>query len=383
MYPAGKGMLVSAAPSPLIADCFFDLVDPRIARTRRHHLLDIVAVALCAVLAGAESWVEVEEWGAIKLAWLRSWLPLPHGIPSHDTFGRVFSRIDPAQLETGFMRWVQILAAGAATTGGVVAIDGKTVRAAREHGGSALHIVSAWASRSRLVLGQEAVDQKSNEITAIPELLKRLELGGQVVTIDAMGCQTAIAQQIVAQGGDYVLTLKDNHPDLRGNVADSFALAETTTLKQTRTMEKGHGRIEVRTCRTITDEATLRWLNPDGVWPKLACLAEVVGERRIDGVVTRKTRYYLSSLSGDAREIAKAVRSHWGIENQVHWVLDVAFREDMNRSRIGHSAENLALVRKLALNLLRADPTRKIGVKGSRLKAGWDNDYLLHVLGVK
>ena len=374
---------MSAAPSPLIADCFFDLVDPRLARTRRHQLLDIVAIALCAVLAGAESWVEVEEWGDIKLSWLRAWLALPNGIPSHDTFGRVFSRIDPDQLETGFMRWVQLLATGATATGGIVAIDGKTVRAAREHGASALHIVSAWASRTRLVLGQEAVDQKSNEITAIPELLGRLDLSGQVVTIDAMGCQTAIAQQIVAQGGDYVLALKDNHPDLRGNVADSFALAQATTLNQTRTMEKGHGRIEVRTCRTITDAATLRWLNPADAWGKLACVAEVVGERRIDGVVTRKTRYYLSSLSGDAKELAKAVRSHWGIENQVHWVLDVAFREDMSRSRLGHSAENLALVRKLALNLLRADPTRNIGVKGSRLKAGWDNDYLLHVLGVK
>lgn len=374
---------MSVSPTPLIADCFFDLVDPRIARTRRHNLLDIIAIALCAVLAGAESWGEVEEWGTIKLAWLRSWLALPHGIPSHDTFGRVFSRIDPDQLETGFMRWVQILATGATATGGIVAIDGKTVRAARKHGASALHIVSAWASRSGLVLGQEAVDQKSNEIMAIPELLTRLDLRGQVVTIDAMGCQTAIAQQLMAQGGDDVLTLNDNHPDLRGNVADSFALAETTTLQQTRSVEKGHGRIEVRTCRTITDAATLRWLNPIDAWPKLACVAEVVGERRIDGVVTRQTRSYLSSLSGNAKELAKAVRSHWGIEHQVHWVLDVAFREDLNRSRIGHSAEHLALIRKLALNLLRADPTRKIGVKGSRLKAGWDNDDLLHVLGVK
>lgn len=372
-----------SAPSPLIVDCCFDLVDPRIARTRRHHLLDIVAIALCAVLAGAESWVEVEEWGEIKLPWLRTWWPLANGIPSHDTFGRVFSRIDPDQLETGFMRWVQLLAERASRTGGIVAVDGKTVRAAREHGGTALHIVSAWASRSRLVLGQEAVDQKSNEITAIPELLARLDLTGQVVTIDAMGCQTAIAHQIVAQGGDYVLALKANHPDLFGNVRDSFALADAATLSRTRSVEKGHGRIEVRTCRTITDEATMRWLNPDGVWSNLSCIAEVVGERRIDGVVTRHTRYYLSSLTGNAKTVAKAVRSHWGIENQVHWVLDVAFREDMNRSRTGHSAENLALIRKLALNLLRADPTRRIGVKGSRLKAGWDNDYLLHVLGVK
>jgi predicted transposase YbfD/YdcC len=234
-----------------------------------------------------------------------------------------------------------------------------------------------------LVLGQEAVDQKSNEIVAIPELLGRLDLAGQLVTIDAMGCQTAIAQQIVAQGGDYVLALKDSHPELHRNVADSFALAEPTTLTQTRRVEKGRGRIEVRTCRTITDAATVQWLSPTSAWPKLTCVAEVVRERRIDGEVKRRTRYYLSSLSGDAKTLAKAVRSRWGIENQLHWVPDVAFREDMSRARVGHRAANLALICKLALNLLRADPTRKIGVKGSRLKAGWDNDYLLHVLGVK
>jgi predicted transposase YbfD/YdcC len=371
---------VSGSPAPRIAACFVDLVDPRIARTRRHDLLDIVTLALCAVLAGAESWVEVEEWGEIKLAWLRTWLELPNGIPSHDTFGRVFSRLDPAQLETGFLRWGQLLATGADPAGGVIAVDGKTIRAARAPHGNPLHVVSAWASATRLVLGQHAVDAKSNEITAIPALLKRLDLTDQVVTIDAMGCQTAIAQQIVDQGGDYVLALKANHADLLTNVRDSFALADATA--STRTVDKGHGRIEVRTCRTITDETTLHWLDPDRRWPRLRSIAEVVGERRIDGVVTTHTRWYLSSLSGDAATLAKAVRSHWGIENQVHWVLDVAFREDASRARIGHSATNLALIRKLALNLLRADPTRRIGVKGSRLKAGWDNAYLLHVLGV-
>jgi predicted transposase YbfD/YdcC len=374
---------VSRSPAPRIAACFVDLVDPRIARTRRHDLLDIVTLALCAVLAGAESWVEVEEWATIKRDWLRSWLPLPNGIPSHDTFGRVFSRLDPAQLETGFMRWVQVLAAGASASDGVVAVDGKTVRAARMPHGSALHVVSAWASATRLVLGQEAVAAKTNEITAIPELLGRLDLTAQVVTIDAMGCQTAIARQIVDQGGGYVLALKANQADLLTNVRDSFALADGATLASTRLAEKGHGRLEVRTCRTITDPATLQWLDPTGAWPHLRSVAEVTGERRIDGEVTTHTRYYLTSLPGDAATIAKAVRSHWGIENRVHWVLDVAFREDASRARIGHSATNLALIRKLALNLLRADPTRRIGVKGSRLKAGWDNAYLLHVLGVQ
>ena len=372
---------MTAAPVARIAEWFADLVDPRIERTKRHQLLAIVTIALCAVLAGAESWVEVEEWGAIKLAWLRTWLALPNGIPSHDTFGRVFSRLDPQQLEQGLLRWAQALATTAAATGGVVAIDGKTVRAARQPGERAAHLVSAWASASRLVLGQAAVDAKSNEIAAIPVVLEQLDLTDQVVTIDAMGCQTAIAAQIVEGGGDYVLALKDNQPELRRHVADSFALA--TPGDRSRQIDKGHGRVEVRTCRTITDPAILTWLDPAGAWPKLGCLVEVVGERRGGGEASRHTRYYLSSLAGDARTLAHAVRSHWGIENRVHWVLDVAFREDASRARVGHSAANLALIRKLALNLLRADPTRTIGVKGSRLKAGWDDSYLLHVLGAQ
>lgn len=372
---------MAAFPVGRVASCFHDLVDPRIARTRRHNLLDVVTIALCAVLAGAESWVEVEEWGTIKLAWLRTWLPLPNGIPSHDTFGRVFSRLDPEQLEHGFLRWARELATDAATSGAVVAIDGKSVRAARAAGERSAHLVSAWSSASRLVLGQVAVAGKSNEITAIPALLAQLDLREQVVTIDAMGCQTAIAADILERGGDYVLALKENQPDLLRNVMDSFALAEEPATS--RTFDAGHGRIEVRTCQTIADLAVISWLNPIGAWAGLQSIAAVTGERRIGDECTTQTRYYLSSLPGDAATIAKAVRTHWGIENQVHWVLDVAFREDQSRARIGHSAANLALIRKLVLNLLRSDPTRKVGVKASRLKAGWDNAYLLHVLGVQ
>jgi len=371
---------VAVHPSSRIAECFVDLVDPRIARTRRHALLDIITIALCGVICGAESWVEVEDWADAKLEWLQTWLELPNGIPSHDTFGRVFSRINPAQFEAGFLRWVQGVAV--ATAGAVLAIDGKTVRAARALNGSPLHVVSAWASTNRLVIGQEAVELKSNEITAIPILLARLDLHQQVVTIDAMGCQRSIAAQIVAQGGDYVLALKDNHPDLATNVQDSFALATADPARQSTSVGKGHGRIEIRTCRTITDPETLAWLDPEGAWDGLRSLAMVESERRVNGVVTRKTRYYLSSLAGEAKVIAAAVRSHWGIENQLHWVLDVAFREDASRAHVGHSAENLALLRKLALNLLRIEPTRKHGVKASRLRAGWDTTYLLRVLGV-
>lgn len=370
-----------ASPVARIAGCFHDLVDPRIERTKRHRLLDIVTIALCAVLAGAESWVEVEAWGRVKLPWLRTWLDLPNGVPSHDTFGRVFARLDPAQLEAGLLRWARELAAGSGAAGGVVAIDGKTVRAARQPGERAAHLLSAWASANRLVLAQEAVAPDGNEITAIPALLAQLDLTDQVVTIDAIGCQPAIAKQIVQAGGDYVLALKENRPELLRNAADSFALAAPAI--GSRTIDKGHGRIEVRTCRTIADPALLAWLDPDGAWPKLGCLVEVSGERRTAGEPTTHTRYYLSSLPGDARALARAVRSHWGIENEVHWVLDVAFREDESRARVGHSAANLAVIRRLALNLLRADPTRKIGIKGSRLKAGWDDAYLLHVLGVQ
>jgi predicted transposase YbfD/YdcC len=379
--PRWQGRPVPAVFVPRIAACFWDLVDPRVERTKRHRLLDVVTIALCAVLAGAESWVEVAQWGEIKLPWLRTWLALPNGIPSHDTFGRVFARLDPTRLEAGLLRWARDPAT--ATPAGVVAIDGKAVRAARHPGEQAAHLVSAWASADRLVLGQVAVAPEGNEITAIPVLLDQLDLTGQVVTIDAIGCQTAIARRIADGGGDYVLALKDNQPDLLADVRDGFALAAPGETRASRSIGKGHGRIEVRTCRTIADPAVLAWLDPDGAWPKLGCIAEVVGERRIDRVVTRTARYYLSSLPGDARAIAHAVRSYWGIENRVHWVLDVAFREDASRARVGHSAANLALIRKLALNLLRADPTRTIGVKGSRLKAGWDDAYLLHVLGVQ
>lgn len=381
---------MAACPASRIADCFFDLVDPRVERTKRHDLLTVVTLALCGVICGAENWVEVADWAEAKRDWLATWLDLPNGVPSHDTVGRVFARLDPARFEAGFPRWAHAAvpadadadADATATTGGVIAVDGKSVRAARAHGGEALHLVSAWASAQRLILGQEAVADKSNEIVAIPALLARLDLRGQVVTIDAMGCQRAIAAQIVDQGGDYVLAVKANQPDLLAGIAESFALA-TEPGERSRSVEKGHGRIELRTCRTIADPATIEWLDPDGAWPGLRSIAEVTGERRIDGAATAHTRYYVTSLPGAAAPIAAAVRGHWGIENSVHWVLDVAFREDDSRARVDHSAANLALLRKLALNLLRAEPTRTHGIKASRLRAGWDNAYLLRVLGVQ
>lgn len=367
-------------PAPRIAECFCDLVDPRIPQGRRHRLLDLVTIAVCAVISGAESWVEVAQWGRIKQDWLADWLDLPHGIPTHDTFGRVFARIDPAQFEAGFLRWVQTVAQTAEPE--VIALDGKTIRRSGDsHAGTRpRHLVSAWATAQRLVLAQAAVETKDNEITTLPSLLARLDLAGQIVTIDAMGCQREIAAQIIDGEGDYVLALKANHPDLLEDVIDCFAMADQPAARD-RTVGKDHGRLEVRVCETIADPDVIAWLDPEGAWAGLRSIARITATRRLgDADPTTAVRYYVSSLPGEAPPIAQAVRSHWGIENGLHWVLDMAFREDESRARTGHSAENLAVLRKLALTLIQQDRTRKVGVKASRLKAGWDTGYLLRLL---
>jgi predicted transposase YbfD/YdcC len=370
-------------PATRIADCFVDLVDPRVARSRRHDLLDLLTIAVCAVLSGADTCVDIAAWGRAKQDWLQEWLVLPNGIPSHDTFGRVFARLDPDQVQQGFLRLVQGIVAVAPPEGRpVVALDGKTVRRSgdRPTGQAPLHVISAWATAQRLVLAQRVVDTHANEISTLPTLLRQFALADQIVTIDAIGGQTELAAQIVAGDGDYVLALKANQEETYELVTDSFAIM-TGPDGQSRTVEKNHGRLEWRVCETITDPAVLAWLDPDGRWAGLRSLVRVTATRQVTGQEpTTAVRYYLSSLPGDAREIARAVRSHWGIENGLHWVLDMGFREDESRVRMGAAQENLAVVRKLALALIQHDPTRKTGVAASRKKAGWNTDYLRYLL---
>jgi predicted transposase YbfD/YdcC len=378
-------LLVPASPPPALLHHFAALDDPRVERTKLHPLLSIITIALCAVIAGADSWDDIELFGRLRADWFATFLDLPHGIPSHDTFNRVFAALDPVQFRACFRSWM-----AAVTTvlpAQTIALDGKTLRRSHDrfHGKQPLHLVSAWASANRLILAQLPTETKSNEITALPDLLRQLAIARCIVTIDAMGCQREIAQQIRDQGGDYVLALKENQETLAADVALSFRAGEGDAFAgirhdQMTSVGKGHGRIETRQATVIDDPAVLGWVQERHDWPGLGAIAWMQAQRRIGAEVTVEDRYYLLRRSLDAAAFVEAVRSHWGIENSVHWVLDVTFGEDQSRIRAGHAAENVAILRHIALNLLRQQPVKQASLKGRRKLAGWDTAYLLQVL---
>jgi len=370
------------SPSGSLLTHFECLEDPRQAYLVEHPLLDIVALTICAVICGAETWEGIEAYGHSKSEWLKTFLALPNGIPSHDTIARVFALLEPSQLQDCFVSWVKSIAA--LSLGEVVSLDGKSARHSYDKGKGkgAIHMVSAWASENQLVLGQVKVTDKSNEITAIPKLLNLLDVSGCIVTIDAMGAQKEIAKQIIDQGADYVLSLKGNQGNLHEDVEQLFNWAHKTDFKEIeheahQTIDKGHGRLEIRRYWLLDK---VEYLEDAQRWEGLKGVGMIEAERRIEGQpTTTERRYYLTSLDGGVERFAYASRGHWGIENKLHWSLDVVFHEDDSRIRKGHAPENMTLIRKIALNLLAKDAS-KGSKKTKRLKAGWDNDFLIQVL---
>jgi predicted transposase YbfD/YdcC len=363
---------------------FGNIEDPRIERTKLHKLVDIMVIAICAVIAGSDNWEDIEEFGKARKEWFQTILEIPNGIPSHDTFNRLFARIETEQFQNSFISWMR--SASELIGGQVIAIDGKVVRRSHDNGigKSAIDMVSAWATANQMVLGQVKVDEKSNEITAIPILLDALNIAGCIVTIDAMGCQTEIAKKIVDNKGDYALALKGNQGNLHEDVELLFKDLEKSQYKNfsfdyEKTVDKNHGRIEIRECWAISNPEVLCNLRGFDNWKKLESVSHIRSERRIGDEISVEDRYYITSFTG-ASKILGAVRSHWGIENQLHWVLDIAFDEDRSRIRKDYGAENFAILRHIALNLLKQEKTCKRGMKGKRLLAGWNHDYLITVL---
>ena len=356
--------------------------DPRIDRQKRHNLIDILAISVLASICDANTWTEIEDFGNAKAAWLSDFLELPNGIPSHDTFGRVFSLIDPEAFQSAFSSWVEAIREHIA--GEIVSIDGKCLRGTSDKaaGKAAIYMVSAWANRTSTVLGQVRTEEKSNEIKAIPELLGMLDVNGCIVTIDAAGCQKHIAEQVVEGGADYVLAVKGNQRNLFDEVVGFFEKKEQWEHTGTEVFfheetDSGHGRIEIRRNWIVED---LSWMYVRDEWKGLRFVGMVEAERHEGDRVSCERRYYISSMEPKVETFARAVRGHWGIENGLHWCLDVGFDEDRSRTRKDHAPENLAILRHMTLMALKRETSCKRGIKGKRKNAGWDHSYLLKVL---
>jgi predicted transposase YbfD/YdcC len=376
---------MSKKPLEAIEEHFSKVNDPRKDRTKDHKLIEIIAIAICAIICGAEGWTDMEIFGNSKVVWLKTFLELPNGIPSHDTFGRVFGMIDAQQFQLAFWEWVW--AVNDIVQGQIVNIDGKCLRGSddRKLGKRAIYMVSAWAAENEIVLGQRKVDEKSNEITAIPELLKLLNLSGCIVTIDAMGTQTAIAKAIREADADYVLSVKENQGHLFEDISVLFGVDREQNFKYAsldykKIVNKGHGRIEVRECWSTSNPEYLNLIRGVQNWTGIKSIAMIVCTRIMDGKETQYVRYYISSLGSDAERILQIVRKHWAIENELHWVLDVAMNEDRSRVRKDQSPENLAVLRHIALNLLKQEKTAKGGIRAKQFQAALKEDYLLNVL---
>jgi len=364
---------------------FGSIPEPRLERTRLYPLMEILVIAICAGSCGADSWEDIEDFGLAKEAWLRSMLPLANGIPSHDTFRRVFGLINAEAFQRSFVGWVQ--AVSTLIGGQVIAVDGKKLCGSQERGigKGAIDMVSAWASANQVVLGQVKVDDKSNEITAIPQLLRMLAISGCIITVDSMGCQVDVAQTCVDQEADYVLALKENQPHLYADVVRLFDDLDASQMQaypydDAHSFDNTHGRAEKRQCWTIADPMIVQQLRGAARWPKLTCVLRVRREYQDGKERKQEDRYFLSSLSGQAQQLLAAVRSHWSVENNLHWVLDIAFREDDSRVRKDNGPQNFTVLRHIALNLLKQEMTSKRSIKGKRLQAAWNPAYLEKVL---
>jgi len=363
-----------------IISIFSNVEDPREDINVQHNLIDIIIIGIISVICGADTWEHMSLFARSKEQFLKTFLELPNGIPSKDTIRRVFNTIDSEQFERSFIEWVNSISTK--VSGQIISFDGKTIRGAKYKGNkSPIHMVSAWASETNMVLGQVKTNEKSNEITAIPELIDLLDLAGDVITIDAMGTQKEIAKKIIENEADYILAVKKNQPQLMQNVEDEFRFSKNREVVMDEDI--GHGRIETRICSVITD---FQFITKEDGWKNIKSIIRLESTREFknsDKETEFSTRYYISSLEQTPEYFQKAIRSHWGIENKLHWVLDVAFSEDASRKRKGNAAQNYSVLLKIALNLVKNEKSKKLSVKSKRLQAAWDNDYLLKILNVK